>query len=282
MNSRYYDISKEEMSMAKIVPYELLQPDGPVALKEYILISIEKQRGCVFKFEKKEAINISSITFDIFELNNADEEIARHRYTVDSTEFKQRKKPSVFEPRLAVYIDQKCHAIKIQMVRVVSGSYVYTYEGNEVSVDYSMKDKWNPKKKEKKFRPMKAKKAAKHWKKRKETKTTEIIYGREKFKVRSKRGKKPIIIWFIAVFAVLLIIEVVLKSHFLEVVPIKEIQQWFIRTVIQLAKWTLEFTKETFIFVGRCISEAFDLTGKLLNELFNFIGILISSLFEKS
>ncbi len=249
-----YDFNAQKLSDITHTRYELPQVDGPISVKEYLISQIKGSRGCLLRFIKKVNIELTEITFDLTEINGKDEDISTTRYVISKNDIPLVAAGEMFTPNCAVPVDDKCEEVRVDIVKIISGDYIYTFEGGRVCVDYPIEEKWEDPDKHKDKKKSKKKYVRTRRVKSKKSRP----YG-EHFKVKSKLGKRTHILPSLSIFTVLFLIEVILKWHLVRVVPIEEIRTAIINGTLML----LELTWNIFVYI---------LSFDYMKYIFEFIG----------
>ncbi len=174
--------------------YDLPQPAFPVALREYLLTSLDETRCCLLQWILQEDIAVDLMRYDLIQINEGGEEIETVEVVLRKEELPEMTVGTLFAPQWATPVSPRCVAIRVIMHEISSGNYLYRVSGDGVQVEYSASTAW-----------VYDKKAGKKDKlKRKAT-----------FRADSKLGKRVRGIWPIA-FLSMVVVGVVVSVPYLK------------------------------------------------------------------
>ncbi len=256
--------NKKKIKMQKIVHrvYDLPQPEGPLAVKDYLLGTVEGERCCILRFIKKLDVLVTRITFEIIQLNAGGAEIGRTPYTLVSSGSHQEGVGETFAPNCAMPIDDACTAIKIKIVEVISGSYVYTAHNKNMCVDYRMEESM----------PSEGDNGSKK-------------KVRAKYTVRSKLGKRPRIIWLFAILVILMLSSTILRWYFVNIVPMEQMRDAIIlflenaaKFVVRALRSAIDYLSNLEIDIGGAIRSVMQGIEWIFKQIFELISRFISEL----
>ncbi len=122
--------------------YEFAQPAAPVAVREYILTTLDGQRCCLLHWILRESIALDCLSFSVVQLGENGEELETTEVTHSKEELPPAGEDRMFAPAWGIPVDDRCSAVRVQLHEVVSGPYVYRPTSSGVLVEYVTDTSW--------------------------------------------------------------------------------------------------------------------------------------------
>ncbi len=122
--------------------YTQPQPDAPVAVREYLLCDVEGVHSLLLRWLKCTDLPVDSMTFEVIELDGDGEELGRSRVTHLGTDLPPMQTGKLFTPDRAIPVDGRCRDIRIRLLEITSGYYVYRMVQGNLTVDYDAPEAW--------------------------------------------------------------------------------------------------------------------------------------------
>ncbi len=176
--------------------YEFPQSTELVAVQEYLFTNNSGKHCCLLKWIKYADFYISSMTFDLTELDASGKELDTTRHTVYGNSIPPTGKGETFAPGVGLVVANRCKNVRVKLLEVKSDDYTYRIENNVVKAYYDIEPLWeSDSKKEHKDRKKHLKRDADK-------------------SVRSKLGKRPFIIRLSVIVTLFLLMTFILQSFF--------------------------------------------------------------------
>ncbi len=143
----------------KHLPYDYPQPEGLIAVREYLLTVAENERLCLLRWIKEVDCELDSMQFELIQFDANGTELARDLYKLDKSDIPSVEAGALFSLTRALPIDARCASVRVRLQQVTSGAFTYRVQNNLVTVSYTVGEAWERDKKEEK-RSKKKKKTA--------------------------------------------------------------------------------------------------------------------------
>ena len=134
-----------EAALADITPkesYAYPQPEGLVTVQDYLFSAVEGTRCVLIRWCKEADFPIDEYTFELQQLDVADQLLESVTVTYKGRDIPAAAKGDSFVPERAVTVLPRCHSIRVQLVELISGNYVYRVKGIRVEVGYRTAEPW--------------------------------------------------------------------------------------------------------------------------------------------
>lgn len=118
------------------------QPAGLCALREYLLTDLEEGRVLLLRWVKEGDLEIDSMTFEVAMLDAVGDELGRVTVTQKDGDIPPVEAGHIFTPDRGVPVDGSCVDIRVRLLEVCSGAYVYRVENGAVVTDYEAPEPW--------------------------------------------------------------------------------------------------------------------------------------------
>ena len=118
------------------------QPAGLCALREYLLTDLEEGRVLLLRWVKEGDFGIDSMTFEVTMLDAVGDELGRVTVTQKDGDIPPIEAGHIFTPDRGVPVDGNCVDIRVRLLEVRSGAYVYRVENGAVVTDYEAPEPW--------------------------------------------------------------------------------------------------------------------------------------------
>jgi hypothetical protein len=175
--------------------YAYPQPTGLCALREYLLTDSEEGRILLLRWVKEGDFGIDSMTFEVTMLDSMGNELGRVTVTQKDGDIPPVEAGHVFTPDRGVPVDGGCVDIRVKLLEVRSGSYVYRVENGTVIIDYDAPEPWR-------YDPRAGEK--------------ERLTEEKPLRVRSKRAGKVRFLWPVALLTVFALVYIlIIRFHLL-------------------------------------------------------------------
>jgi hypothetical protein len=168
------------------------QPAGLCAVREYLLTRAEDTRVLLLRWIKEGDFTIDTMTFEVTMLDAIGVELGRKTVTWLDGDIPAAEVGHIFTPERGIPVDGSCMDIRIRLLEVTSGAYVYRVENNTVTVDYIPEEPW-------KYDAHGGEKQG--------------LNEEHPLRVRSKRAGKVRHLWPIALLAVLFLAYTVVRPY---------------------------------------------------------------------
>lgn len=178
--------------------YALSQPGGLLSLREYLLTDVGGERVLLLRWVKEADVSIDSMIFEVIMMDAVGSELGRRTVTYEVSDIPPAEKGHLFAPERGIPVDSGCMEVRVNLIEVRSGSYVYRMGANTVTVDYLPEEPWvyDPRAGEQ-----------------------EKLTDSRGLRVRSKRRGKVHFLWLAALLTVLLILFSILSPYLPEENP---------------------------------------------------------------
>ncbi len=168
------------------------QPAGLCAVREYLLTQTDDTRILLLRWVKEGDFAVDTMTFEVTMLDAIGGELGRKTVTWREGDIPAAEAGQIFTPERGIPVDGSCMDVRVRLLEVTSGAYVYRVENNTVTVDYIPEEPWRY-----------------------------DAHGGEKqdlteehpLRVRSKRAGKVRHLWPIALLAVLFLAYTVIRPY---------------------------------------------------------------------
>ncbi len=140
--SNYKGTNESGQSPVIYRKYELPAPEGPVAVKDYVLKEFKNVRYCFLRFTKCLPYALGDICLDIVELDAAGKEVRRTPVTYMEKHFSQVAVGEAFAPRCGVPVSDRCAGVQVVFRQVAAEPYVYHYRNDLATAEYIMQEQW--------------------------------------------------------------------------------------------------------------------------------------------
>ena len=118
------------------------QPAGLCALREYLLTDSEEGRILLLRWVKEGDFEIDSMTFEVIMLDAIGGELGKVTVAQKDGDIPQVETGHIFTPDRGVPVDGGCVDIRVRLLEVRSGAYVYRVENGAVVTDYEAPEPW--------------------------------------------------------------------------------------------------------------------------------------------
>ena len=118
------------------------QPAGLCALREYLLTDSEAGRILLLRWVKEGDFNIDAITFEVTMLDAVGGSLGCVTVTQKDGDIPPVETGHVFTPDRGIPVDGGCVDIRVRLLEVRSGAYVYRVENGAVVIDYDAPEPW--------------------------------------------------------------------------------------------------------------------------------------------
>lgn len=172
--------------------YTRPQPAGLCTLREYLLTDLEEGRVLLLRWVKEGDFPIDSMTFEITMLDAVGGELGRLTVTQKDGDIQPVEVGHSFSPDRGIAVDGGCMDIRMQLLEVRSGSYVYSVSGQTVTPDYDPPEPWH-------YDPHAGEK--------------EHLTEEKGMRVRSKRAGKVRFLWPAALLTVLFLLYILIRPY---------------------------------------------------------------------
>lgn len=170
------------------------QPAGLCALREYLLTDIEEGRVLLLRWVKEGDFTVNSMTFEITMLDAVGDELGRVTVTQRDGDIPPVETGHIFTPDRGIPVDGSCMDIRVRLLEVRSGSYVYRVENGAAVTDYEAPEPWR-------YAPHAGEK--------------ERLTEENPMRVRSKRSGKVRFLWPVALLTVFALIYILIIRFYL-------------------------------------------------------------------
>lgn len=170
------------------------QPAGLCALREYLLTDLEEGRVLLLRWVKEADFAIDAMTFEITMLDAAGGELGRVTVTQQDGDIPPVEAGQIFTPERGIPVNGGCVDIRLRLLEVRSGAYIYCVENGAVITDYQAPEPWR---------------YAPHAGER------ERLTEEKGLRVRSKRAGKVRFLWPVALLTMLALLYTVIIRFYL-------------------------------------------------------------------
>ena len=118
------------------------QPAGLCALREYLLTDSEAGRILLLRWVKEGDFSIDAITFEVTMLDAIGNNLGQVTVTQKDGDIPPVETGHVFTPDRGIPVDGGCVDIRVRLLEVRSGAYVYRVENGAVVTDYDAPEPW--------------------------------------------------------------------------------------------------------------------------------------------
>ncbi len=153
-----YTVKSIVRGETKHLPYDYPQPEGLLAVREYLLTTMENERLCLLRWIKEVDCELDRMQFELIQVDSNGAELARDLYKLDKDDIPAVEAGTLFSLPRALPIDARCASVRVRLLQVNSGAFTYRVQNNLVTVSYTVSEAWERDKKEEKRSKKKKKK----------------------------------------------------------------------------------------------------------------------------
>lgn len=125
-------------------PYLLPQPEGLVRVLDLLFAETSEGGRCVLlRWILESEFPVDSITFELCQLDAADNCVASDLHTYGREELANLRKGDVFVPSVGYPLDDRCAMVEVKVQEAVSDRYVYRVKGTRVEAGYRAPEYWS-------------------------------------------------------------------------------------------------------------------------------------------
>ncbi len=208
--------------------YEFPTGESPASVREYLLTDIGDRRCCILRWTKNFEFEISGMTFEISEFDKDSALLDKKTVTLDASELPPVSNGEVFTTSGAVSVSPLTDIVRVDLLEVRSGEYVYTKTKSGFSESYTLTAPWKQDRES-----------------RKAAKMAKSLGEYTSRTVRSKRTVKVGKTWLFSVISLLVISTVVLTPYILRIFPIERMLDEAIEEVSEFIESVEEDIKES-------------------------------------
>ncbi len=118
--------------------YELMQPDAPILLQDYILTDNASGKYCLLRWIKNFEYSITSIKLELTELDDSAMTCSVRCITFTEADLTQVNLGETFVPKSGIAVDPKCVSIRVKLIELQSDAYIYRLENEKIVIDYQI------------------------------------------------------------------------------------------------------------------------------------------------
>ena len=122
------------------------QPAGLCSLREYLLTDQPADapggRLLLFRFVKECDFPVDSMTLEVTMLDAIGSELGKLPVILRDSDIPPVETGCIFTPNLGIPVDGNCADIRVRLMEVTSGAYVYRVDGMTVTADYVPEEPW--------------------------------------------------------------------------------------------------------------------------------------------
>lgn len=118
------------------------QSAGLCALREYLLTDSEAGRILLLRWVKEGDFGIDSMTFEVTMLDAIGNNLGQVTVTQKDGDIPPVEAGHIFTPDRGIPVDGGCVDIRVRLLEVRSGAYVYRVENGAVITDYDAPEPW--------------------------------------------------------------------------------------------------------------------------------------------
>ena len=183
-----FDFDNESGVLSTKETYTYPQPEGLVSVQDFLFTSVDGERCVLIRWAMEADFHVDRFTFELKQLDAAGECLGETTVTYEGMDIPPAASGELFVSDLGIPVTSRCSDIRVQLIELISGEFVYRVKGTLVEVDYRPEEAW-----------LYDKRAGR--KEKLKDKTSLRVYS--KCRVRGKRR------WFVTLLAVILLAVVI-------------------------------------------------------------------------
>ena len=125
------------------VPYSHPQPGGLVAVREFLFAEAEGERVVLLRWAMEADFSVDRFTFNLEQLDGAGASLGRVTVTYGGNDIPCAERGALFTPPSGISVDKGCVDIRVRLLEVVSGQYVYRPCGGGAEVTFEPPLPWH-------------------------------------------------------------------------------------------------------------------------------------------
>ena len=123
-------------------PYLLPQPEGLLRVKDLLFAEADGVRCVLLRWIMEADFPVDTMIFELSQLDAADECMGTVTLTYGREELSGLRKGDLLTPLAGIPVDSRCAAVRVQVVEVSSGRYIYRVKGTRVEAGYRPPEYW--------------------------------------------------------------------------------------------------------------------------------------------
>lgn len=139
-NAQYHTVLGGDGSAG--IPYGYPQPTGLVAVREYLFTEAEGERVVLLRWAVEADFPVDRFRFCLEQLDGAGECLGSVTVTCGGKEPDGAGRGSLLTPSDGIAVDRKCEDIRVKLLEVVSGQYVYRPRGSGADMSFEPPLPW--------------------------------------------------------------------------------------------------------------------------------------------
>lgn len=124
-------------------PYLLPQPEGLLRVKDLLFAEADGGRCVLLRWIMEADFPVDAMTFEVSQLDAADECMETVTLAYGREELADLRKGDLLIPSAGIPVDSRCAAVRVQVVEVASGRYIYRVKGTRVEAGYRPPEYWS-------------------------------------------------------------------------------------------------------------------------------------------